>query len=262
MNAAISDKLWSVGFFMIIQGADVPLHVQLKNLIWMQIRSGELKAGDPLPGERQLSQQHGLSRTTVRQALNELVSDGVLYRKHGKGTFVASGKFEQNLTWLRGFAEELRDKGLSPRVKVLAAEMRPVPEEAAYKLHLQAGQQAAFIQRLVSVGEEPLFVDRTYLVAQIGRMVLGADLVSTPIYVIVEQLGYPIRAGEQTIGAVSLSEEDAALLGVNPGDPALSIKRLTFVEMDSPIEYTEVLYRADRYQYSTRLQRKPMAGTS
>lgn len=241
---------------VIIPGADVPLHVQFKSMIRAQVRSGQLQPNEALPGERQFVQTYGLSRTTIRHALNELVAEGVLYRRHGKGTFVSPQKLEQNLTWLKGFAEELQEQGLSVEVRILVAEMRQAPSEVAGKLHLGPGEQVAFVKRLVSVNEMPLFVDRTYVVPQIGSLLLGTDLANEPIYVIVERLGYPIREGSQTISAIQLSAADAQLLEVRTHDPALAIRRITYVEHDAPIEYAEAFYRADRYQYHTRLQRR------
>lgn len=241
---------------MVIQGADVPLYVQLKNRIREQIRSGELKPQQALPGERQLVESYGLSRTTVRQALNELVAEGLLYRRHGKGTFVAPPKLEQNLARLTGFAEDLRARGVTPEIHVLSSGMREAPEHVRAALGLDAGRQVAMIQRMVAVDLYPLFIDRTYLVEDIGRLVLGADLASEPIYAVIERLGYPIREGVQRIVAVALSTLDARLLQVELGSPALLIRRLTYVEAAQPVEYAEALYRADRYQYQMRLLRR------
>ena len=241
---------------MVIQGADVPLYVQLKGLIREKIRSGELKPHEALPGERQLVEAYGLSRTTVRQALNELVAEGVLYRRHGKGTFVAPPKLEQHLARLTGFAEELRARGVQPEIHVLSAGMRVAPDHVREALGLAPGAEVAMIQRMVAVDLYPLFLDRTYLIEHIGRLVLGADLTAESIYATIERLGYPIREGVQTISAVALSAVDARLLQVEPGDPALLIRRITYIEEDRPIEYAEALYRADRYQYQMRLRRQ------
>lgn len=247
---------------MLIYGADMPLYAQLKNLIKFRIASGQLKAHDLLPGERRLMHDYGLSRTTVRQALSELVSEGVLYRRHGKGTFVAPRRLEQNLATLMGFAEELHARGINPQVRVLTASMCQAPPEAASHLGLPPGEEVAFIERLISVDGEPLFVDRTYLVAPVGPSVLGADLAKEPIYTVVEHLGYPIREGTQTIAAVSLTDAESRLLQVRRGSPALLIRRITYVQaVSSPIEYTEALYRADRYQYQTRLLRQRNTST-
>lgn len=241
---------------MIIQGADIPLYVQMKSLIRSQIASGQLSPHDALPGERELVEIYGLSRTTVRQAIGELVLEGVLYRRHGKGTFVAPRKFEQNLARLTGFAEELRQQGLAPVIRVLASEMRKPSPEVADQLGLQGDRLVAYIKRLVLTDGEPLFIDRTYLVAPLGEMVLAGDLQSESIYATIERVGYPIREGAQTIGATALSDPDAKLLEVDPGSPALHIRRSTFIESESPVEYAEALYRADRFQYQTKLQRR------
>ncbi|HEX6971474.1 MAG TPA: GntR family transcriptional regulator [Limnochordia bacterium] len=238
-----------------IQGADIPLYAQLKQQIREKIRSGELSPHTALPGERQLVETYGLSRTTVRQALNELVAEGWLYRRHGKGTYVAPPRLEQNLASLTGFAEELASRGVEPEIHVLSAGLREAPEHVCRALEIPGGSTVAVIQRVVAVELYPLFVDRTYLIEQIGRMVLGADLAREPIYTIIERLGYPIRDGVQTISAVALSTLDARLLQVKPGDPALLIRRITSVEPAQPVEYAEALYRADRYQYQMRLRR-------
>lgn len=248
---------------MPVHGADSPLYVQLKRLIKLRIASGQLKAHDPLPGERQLMQAYGLSRTTVRQALGELVSEGVLYRRHGKGTFVAPRRLEQNLATLTGFVEELRERGMRPLVQVLSATVCPAPVEAASQLQIPPGEEVAFIERLISIDGEPLFLDRTYLVAPVGLAVLSTDLTKESIYAVIERLGYPIREGTQTLAAVRLAGAEARLLRVRRGSPALFIRRVTYVNAVSPpIEYAEALYRADRYQYQTRLLRHQNASYS
>lgn len=238
-----------------IRGADVPLYVQVKNHIRERIESGELRAHDALPGERELVAQLGLSRTTVRQALNDLVAEGVLYRHHGKGTFVAPRKYGQNLTSLTGFAEELRSMGLAPQIEVLAQEFRPAPRGVALALRCEPGENVAFIARRILTEGEPLLVDRTYLIRSVGELVLQADLVHESIYRRIERVGFPIQEGLQTIGAIGMSPNDADLLDVEPGSPALFLQRVTFVDEESPIEYSEAVYRSERFQYQTQLKR-------
>lgn len=240
---------------MPIRGADLPLYVQVKNWIRARIESGELRPNEALPGERELVARLGLSRTTVRQALSDLVAEGVLYRHHGKGTFVAPRKYEQNLTWLTGFAEELRRLEYSPTIEVLAQEIHYAPPGIAATLKIEAGEPVAFIARRILTDGEPLFVDRIYLVHSIGELVLQSNLASESIYKLIERLGYPIREGLQTIGAIAMKPNDAQLLHVDPFSPALFLQRVTFIEEDAPIEYSEAVYRADRFQYQTRLTR-------
>jgi len=239
----------------LIQGADIPLYAQLKLWIKEQIASGELKPYDMLPGERRLTATHRLSRTTVRQALNELVMEGVLFRRHGKGTFVAPPRYEHNLGRLVGFAEELHHLGLKPTIKVLVAQPQIASADAADRLRLQPGETVVHIERLVSARQVPIFIDRIDLTAQIGALVLKSDLTQEPIYSIIERHGYPIRSGVQSIHATALTTADARLLGATPGSPALRVARTIFIDADSPIEYSEAIYCGHRYEYRIRLER-------
>jgi GntR family transcriptional regulator len=242
---------------LVIPGANIPLYVQLKQSIQDQITSGELAANAMLPGERELGNLLGLSRTTVRLALNELVSEGVLYRHHGKGTFVARRKYKPNMAWLTGFAEELKWRGLAPTVQVLTARMQEAGASIAARLSVPQSEPIAYIQRLVAIDSTPIFTDSAYIISPIGSMVIGADLQNDSIYNIIERLGYPIHGGEQNISAIALSEYQAELLAARAGDPALVISRITFIEPGKPIEYSEAIYRGDRYEYSILLQRNP-----
>lgn len=238
-----------------VRGADLPLYVQVKNHIREQIESGALKPHEALPGERELVAQFGLSRTTIRQALSDLVSEGILYRHHGKGTFVAPRQGAQHLFALTGFVEELRTMGMEPKVEVLVNEMRPAPRGVAAALHLDPNERVAFLARRVLTDDQPLLVERTYLTPSIGELLIRGEHPPDSIYRRLDRLGYPIQEGLQTISAIGMPPNDAHLLDVEPGSPALFLQRVTFVDEDSPIEYAEAVYRADRFQVQSRLRR-------
>lgn len=240
-----------------IRGASLPLYVQVKNDIRSRIENGELQPHQALPGERELVTQLGLSRTTIRQALNDLVVEGVLYRQHGKGTFVAPRKRERNFSWLAGFVEELRLMNVTPSVEILAQETCSVPPAIADALRIKPETEIAFVSRRVLTDGVPLFIDRTYLVPSLSELALQSDLTKYSLYNLLERLGYPPQDGLQTIGAIAMHPDDATLLAVPPQSPALFIQRITYVAEDSPIEYSEAVYRADRFQYETRLERRP-----
>lgn len=238
-----------------VRGADVPLYVQVKNYIRERIEAGEFKPHEALPGERVLVSRLGLSRTTVRQAIGDLVAEGVLYRRHGKGTFVAPRQPGAHVATLRGFVEELRAAGLTPSVEVLAKEVRPAPRGVAAALGLGPGDRVAFVARRIAADGEPVLIDRTYLPLSVGDLVLQADVGRESLYRLLEKFGYPVQEGLQTIGAMRLQPHDAELLNVPPDSPGLIVQRVCFVGADSPIEYTEAVFRADRFQYPTRLRR-------
>ncbi|NLN27994.1 MAG: GntR family transcriptional regulator [Firmicutes bacterium] len=235
--------------------ADVPLYVQLKHHIRSMIASGELKPGDALPGERELVAKFGLSRTTVRQALGDLVAEGLLYRHHGKGTFVAPHDVKRNPAPLADVPEVMRSMGHAPTVEVLTCEKIKPPGGVAAALGLAADAQTTFIVRLVHAEGEPVVVVRTYLVESVGNLIHAEDLAVEPMYSRLERLGYPVHEGLQTIGATRLHPRDAALLAVEPGTPALLLQRVTFIDPGAPVEYSEAMFRADRFQYQTQLRR-------
>lgn len=238
-----------------MRGADVPLYVQLKHHIRGLIASGELKPGDALPGERELVAKFGLSRTTIRQALGDLVAEGLLYRHHGKGTFVAPHGMKQNLTPLTDLPEELRSMGYTPEVEVLACEMKAPPAGVAVTLGIGTDEQIAFIARRILAQGEPIVVVRTYLLEHVGSLVNGDDLATEPIYSRLERFGYPVREGLQTISATRVHPRDAGVLQIEPGAPALLLQRVTFIDPGAPVEYSEAVFRADRFQYQTQLKR-------
>lgn len=245
---------------MLIQGGHVPLYHQLKEALKERIRSGKYPGNGPLPGERQLVEEFGVSRTTVRQALNDLVGEGLLFRRHGKGTFVTPSKIKKNLGYLRGFAEELQDHGEEVDVKILSADPRRVSPEVRSRLQLGDESQTCVIRRLVSVQDWPVFIDISYLPWSIGRLISRPELRRRPIYNILESLGYTIAEGEEVVQADLAEERESKLLAIDAGSPVLRVKRITLTSNLSPIEYAEATYRADRYEYRIHLRRNPGPG--
>ncbi len=117
----------------IYRNSPLPRYFQLKEIMRERIRSGEWKPGELIPSERELSEKYGISRMTARQAITELVNEGLFYREQGKGTFVSQRKITQQLIHLTGFTEDIRARGQRPGTKVLSATMHPADEETAVR---------------------------------------------------------------------------------------------------------------------------------
>src|SRR5215467_13995952 len=132
----------------IYRNSPLPRYYQLKEIMRERVQSNEWKPGEHIPSERELSETYGISRMTTRQAITDLVNEGVFYREQGKGTFVTKHKITQQLLRLTGFTEDIRARGQQPSTKVLAAEMRPASEVIAEKLRVNSGQLVFCIQRL------------------------------------------------------------------------------------------------------------------
>jgi GntR family transcriptional regulator len=220
---------------------------QLQDLV-----TSTLRPGDALLGERQLEEQFGVSRITVRRAISDLVQDGALVRIKGKGTFVSHGLVRSTLH-LASFNEDMRAAGFEPSTRVINA--AAVPPAAAEHLGLTSGQAAHQVSRLRLANGAPVSVDESWLPPALLPGLLSEDLTGS-LYRILSSSGYPVQHVEQTVEAAAAPEETAALLDIEPGAPVLLFRRRSFTGQDdpgTPIEYSISTYRSDRYQVSMRL---------
>jgi GntR family transcriptional regulator len=240
---------------MLYPGSAKPLYEQLKDIILEKIKSGELKMGSSMLGERNLAEMYGVSRATVRQTIGELVNDGVLFRQHGKGTFVANQKIERPLARLLGVAEELSLEDVNVDITLISSGFVEVSGEIVKNLGLNTGEKAYLNCRLITANHQPLFVDYSYMPQTVGYIIDKCDMKRDIFYNILESYGYKIRNAEQRISSDSASIEDANYLDYKAGRPVLVMKRNTFVEGGKPIIYAKTVYRADRYEYKINLNR-------
>jgi GntR family transcriptional regulator len=214
-----------------------------------------LDAGSPVPPERELARSYGTSRTTVRQALAELVIEGRLLRMQGKGTFVAKPKVAQPLE-LASYTEGMRAHGLHPHTKILDIGYVTTDEQLATLLGIRAGGRALRIHRLRLADGEPMSIDTSHLPARRFpglRKQLESD---RSLYEIL-RAGYGIQLAEaeETIETVLADPHDAQLLGVDAGLPLLLLSRHAFDVTGEPVEWAQSWYRGDRYKFVTRLRR-------
>jgi GntR family transcriptional regulator len=241
-----------------VKSGPVPRYYQLKEFIRERIRSGEWEPGMLIPSERELCERYGISRMTARQAITELVTDGLLYREQGKGTFVARGrpKIPQRLMSLTGFTQDIRAREQRPGARVLEAGMRAADQATADALRIKTGQPVYRMRRLRLADTEPLAIETT-CVNFIGcERLLECDLEHDSLYrILTETFDMPPIAADQEIEADLAGEDEARLLGLEPGDPVLRTRRITTTRRGQPIEYALSLYRGDKYRFFTRLVR-------
>ena len=203
-----------------------------------------LKPGAPMPSERELCELFGVSRMTVRQAVDTLVVDGVLKRHQGKGTFVASPKVDLQLR-LTSFTEEMRRRGMIPGAVFLIAATVPASPVVAEALELDDGAPVHHLRRLLTADSTPMAIEENWIPAA-----LLPDLLRTSpnfsVYAELTQAGMAPEWGEDMIEAHAATAQEAALLSVQEGAPTLDITRRTFHE-HCAIDYSRTLFRADRY---------------
>lgn len=237
----------------------LPRYYQLKEIMRDKIRNGEWQPGDLIPSERELGEQYGISRMTARQAITELVNEGLFYREQGKGTFVSHSKIAQQLIRLTGFTEDIQARGQRPGTKVISARMAPADEITAERLRIKQGQQVFRLQRLRLADDEPLAVELSQISFIGCERLLGDDLEQQSLYRLLEtRYGLPLMEAEQELEAGLVSNEEALLLKLPIGSPVLFTRRTTYTERDQPIEYAKAVYCGSKYTFYTHMKREQL----
>ena len=237
----------------------VPLYHQVKDALRREIAGGRYPVGETIPPERQLVQQFGVSRITVRQAVTDLEAEGLLQRRHGKGTYVApgsAGAIAESLSELTGHLEELQRQNLNPQVEVLALLRLPLPADVAGALRRASMAEGWFLHRRVSVADAPLMLTEVWLPADLGIALDETAVQSRGMAQLLTENGRPPAHGRQRIGAVVAGDAEAQLLQVPRGQAVLRVIRTIMGADGRPLVWFRTLYRADRYEYEVELKRR------
>ncbi|HEY7414584.1 MAG TPA: GntR family transcriptional regulator, partial [Ktedonobacteraceae bacterium] len=206
-----------------------PLYQQLKQVLQNAIDQGLYKPGERLPSEPELVRKYGISRITVRQALDGLEAEGWVVRRHGKGTYVAEPRIEQSLVRLTDFVEDMQQAGQHPSSRVLALEHEAARPTVAEALHVSPETEVVRVDRLRLADERPIAVDMTWLPLRFGALLAGVDLTQETIYHALEtHYAIPVLTGNFTISATSATPQQAAYLEIEPGAPLLLIQRISY----------------------------------
>ena len=225
----------------------VPKHEQLRTILARRIAE-DLRPGDMLPGERQLSVDHGVSRITVRAAIGQLVNEGLLVRIHGKGTFVAARTARSRLH-LASFNTDMRRLGLTPSTVVLDVTRTVPPQDTVDALGLAPDGEAVRVRRLRLADGTPMSVDDAWYSAALAPDLDACPLTGSIYELLRERYGVTIDRAEQTVAAAEADEEHAALLGLAVGKPILEFDRVSYAG-SRPVEHCWSRYRGDRYEIS------------
>ena len=205
--------------------------------------------------ESELCKLYQVSQITVRQALDNLVSDGLIYRQRGRGSFVAQPAIETSLTRIISFTEDMRGRGCEPGSRVIFSGIVAASPAVAQKLQIEPGEELAQLDRLRYADGEPLSVERASLVHRYCAGVLEGDYEAASLRAaLLGQYGLQLVRAEQSIRALGADEQLAGLLAIEPDDPLLAVERVSFAQFEAPIEYLQIFYRSDRYVLHAELQ--------
>lgn len=233
--------------------ANNPIYRQLKELILQRIRSGELQEGAHLPTEVDMQKEFGLSRATIRQALEELEKDGIIERKRRAGTIISHQRVRPELIKLTSFSEDIESRGLVPESKTLSYDFVLPPGKVQKAFNLETDEKVWKVLRLRSASGEPYGLHELYLPPNLQFSPREVANLTSYYTLLAERHNLkPSYATEQLTASVATKQE-AAFLGIEVNAPLLVAWRITYSEENQPIECVKILYRADRYEYTIQL---------
>ncbi|GHI03274.1 GntR family transcriptional regulator [Streptomyces cellostaticus] len=233
----------------------VPLYYQLAQQLEAAIEHGILAPGNLLGNEVDLSVRLGLSRPTVRQAIQSLVDKGLLVRRRGVGTQVVHSQVKRPLE-LSSLYDDLESAGQGPTTRVLRNERVPASADVAAALGIAEGAEVVVLERLRCTHGQPVAFLCNYLPAALLELDTER-LESTGLYRMMRSAGITLHSARQSVGARSATDEEAALLDEKEGAALLTMQRTAYDDTGRPVEYGSHVYRASRYAFDFQLLVRP-----
>lgn len=232
-----------------------PRYSQIIDYYRSLIESGKLAEGDRIPTEEAIGELFGVSRITVRQALDGLAQGGYIYKIQGKGSFVSAKKAGMQLNHLIGFSDEMRGIGMEPSTVLIDQSLTEAGETVAAALKLEKDQKVYQISRVRCADGIAMAVEKVCLPFSRFAGLENFDLGQSLYALLRQKYGCePVRAA-QSIQAGLANSADAKLLQIKTGSPVLRITRTAYDSADAPFEYTESVYRGDKYIFNVTLEK-------
>ncbi|WP_395339793.1 GntR family transcriptional regulator [Ningiella sp. W23] len=226
-----------------------PLYQQLASKLRQLILGGQVKSGEAIPSERLLQARTGASRVTIRKAVDLLIQEGLLFRRQGAGTFI-SERIEHKGEDITGFTDEMRNLGVDPSSIWLVKIYADSTDDEASALHIASGDAVCRLGRVRLSDNMPMGIENAVIPAQ---FLPDLASVNDSLYHALNEQGYAPVHGTQKITASIASPTEASLLSIREGDPVLRIERYTYLNDNTPLEYTRSVYRGDKYVFTSKL---------
>lgn len=241
---------------MIDYGGPIPLYYQIELQLRQAIESGHYLPGEQLPTEGELQRAYGVSRVTVRTALQHLEEDGLISMRRGRGTFVErqameERKIERNPAHLFAFEEEVQKRGLTLSIKVLSVEHCPVPERIGRLLALPVGSTILRARRVGWAGDAPLWTESRYFPPSVSESLREEDLSRTSMATLLQAItGFPVASTHLHISAGPATVDQAQHLEIAQGDAVLINEFASYDIEGHPVMAARAIFRADRYAFT------------
>lgn len=237
--------------FEINKQSEVPLYQQLIHSIKKCVDERVLKENDKIPAEYELCRKYGLSRTTVRQALDVLEREGYIYKLRGKGSYVSSPKIYQDRSGFSKFYDDMTSIGKVPVSKILSLKIKEPNEHVKMKMNLSDKEMVCKLVWIRYGNDEPLIYETIYFNYSLVKGIENINLKSKKLYdVLADEFGIKVIQGKEMFYPCKLEATEAKYLGLNEGDLGMKVERTVF-QGTKTLEYTKSTVRGDRFVYMT-----------
>ncbi len=233
----------------------VPIYIQIRESLRAEIMGGHLKRGEQLPSENELAAKYNVSRMTMRQSIEDLVDEGLLYRRHGVGTFVAFPHLQRDHTRLTSFFDKAENEGVKVQAKLLGLEVIPATPKVAEALDIPAGSKVIRVKTLRYADGEPITVHDAHIPHKLFPNLVNENLEVQHLWSLFEKAGYRVRRAVQRLEAREASKEVAHLMKIKEGAPVLFKERTVYADDGTPVEFTYCYNRGDLYSLTVALER-------
>lgn len=232
----------------------IPLYYQIQRVLMEKIQSGELSEGDLLASEEELARKYQVSRMTARQALHGLKSRGYAHSQKGRGTFVTRPKLEKNIMHLRGFTEDMKQRGMQPSSQLLEQAVIPAGEELAESLKIHPEASVMKLRRLRLADGIPMALEASHIPLAPFPGLERINFAKHSLYFTLrENYGVRVAWADEVIEALPSTKEESELLTIPRRSSVLSISRIIITTEQTPIEVAYSRYRGDRYRAFIRV---------
>ncbi|HTP02461.1 MAG TPA: GntR family transcriptional regulator [Anaerolineales bacterium] len=233
----------------------VPIYIQIRESLRSDITQGLLKRGEQLPSENELALRYKVSRMTIRESIEDLVDEGLLYRRHGVGTFVAYPHLQRDHTRLTSFFDKAENEGVKIQAKLLKLEVIPAQPKVAEALDIPIGSYVIRVKTLRYADNIPITVHDAHIPHSLFPNLVNENLEVQHLWTLFEKAGYRVKRAVQKLEAREASKEVAHLMKIKEGAPVLFKERTVYADDGTPVEFTYCYNRGDIYSLTVALER-------